>query len=301
LPLSGYDKEAKVLPAMTCLLADARWACESDLAGKCRRRIRRNELPKRAASDWSRELPLQGNDLMSQQLLVERLFESLIAGDRAASRKIVGEAIQQGANAQRILTDLFWPTHEMIEKLHRQDHLTIVAYQTSTRLLRMMVDQTAGALSFSPAMGKTVFACCGNTQGEELAGQMASDLLEAAGYEVVFAGGSLPADEILNQVQERRPDFLVMFASSATDLPGVRTIVDSLREINAVPNTKIAVGGGVFNRAEGLAEEIGIDLCAKTPLELVELLAMGEFEQREIRPVATIGQPVKKKAVRKVA
>ena len=238
---------------------------------------------------------------MSQQLLVERLFESLSSGDRAQSRKVVGEAIQQGANAQRILIDLFWPTHEMIEKLFRQDQLTGVSYNMSTRLLRMLVDQMASQLAMQPALGKTVFACCGNTEGEELAGQMASDLLEAAGYEVCYAGGKLPADEILNQVQERRPDFLVLFASSAADLPGIRTIVDSLREINATPTTKIAVGGGVFNRAEGLAEEIGIDLCGKTPLELVELLALPEFEERAAVPLATITPATKKRAARKVA
>ncbi|MFN8871074.1 MAG: B12-binding domain-containing protein [Phycisphaerae bacterium] len=243
----------------------------------------------------------KGFNPMSQQLLVERLFESLIAGDRAQSRKVVGEAIQQGVHAQRILMDLFWPTHEMIEKLFRQDQLTVVSYNMSTRLLRMMVDQMAAQLTLLPTNGKTVFACCGNTEGEELAGQIASDLLEAAGYEVCYAGGKLPADEILNQVQERRPDFLVLFASSASDLPGIRTIVDTLRSINATPHTKIAVGGGVFNRAEGLAEEIGIDLVGKTPLELVELLAMPEFEQHEATPLATIAPAAKKRAARKVA
>jgi hypothetical protein len=35
---------------------------------------------------------------------------------------------------------------------------------------------------------------------------------------------------------------------------------------------QIVVGGGVFNRAEGLAEEIGADLWARTPRELLDKL-----------------------------
>jgi hypothetical protein len=34
-------------------------------------------------------------------------------------------------------------------------------------------------------------------------------------------------------------------------------------------NLQIVVGGGVFNRAEGLAQEIGADLWASSPVELV--------------------------------
>jgi hypothetical protein len=35
---------------------------------------------------------------------------------------------------------------------------------------------------------------------------------------------------------------------------------------------QIVVGGGVFNRAEGLAEEIGADLWASDPLDLIDLM-----------------------------
>ena len=59
-------------------------------------------------------------------------------------------------------------------------------------------------------------------------------------------------------------------------LPPYNTIhaqlIDSIREIGACPNMQVVVGGGVFNRAQGLAEEIGADLWVKTPRELVEKL-----------------------------
>ncbi|MFN9971573.1 MAG: B12-binding domain-containing protein, partial [Phycisphaerae bacterium] len=97
-------------------------------------------------------------------------------------------------------------------------------------------------------------------------------MLEAAGFQVTFGGGGIPADEVLAHVQENQPSYLVMFCSAASDLPGVRSLVDQLKEINACQKTQIAVGGGVFNRAEGLADEIGARMHAGSPLELVSLL-----------------------------
>jgi methanogenic corrinoid protein MtbC1 len=218
----------------------------------------------------------------NSQIWVERLFEALTNGDRIQARLVVDAALRAETSAQDMLLNVYWPTHQLFEKLYRQDQMTKVSYHLGTRLLRSLVDQASGKLTLSPRNGQTIFAACGPSEGEELAGQMAADLLEAAGFEVSFAGGGIPADEIMEQVQERRPDFLVMFASAASDLPGIRGIIDQLREVNAVPNTKICVGGGVFARAEGLAEEMGCELCARDPMEIVELMTMPEVTQGDM-------------------
>jgi methanogenic corrinoid protein MtbC1 len=209
---------------------------------------------------------------MSQEILVERFFETLICGDRDGSRKIVAEAVAQGATPEQILTRLFWPSYELVEKLHRADQLTNLSYHFSTRLLRVLIDQTSSQLE-RPAKGShRIFACCGPSESEELGAQMAVDILEAGGYQVTFAGGGIAADEILAEVHESKPDVLLLFAAAASDLPGIRRIIDTIREISAHPKLKICVGAGVFNRAEGLAEEIRADLYAAHPLHLLEVL-----------------------------
>jgi methanogenic corrinoid protein MtbC1 len=209
---------------------------------------------------------------MDHELMVERFFEALINGDRPAARQIVQEVVGTGLSPERVISELFWPTYEMIERLSRADQLSHLSYKLSTRLLRTLIDQAALRLSFSASTRRRVFACCGETEAEELSAQMAVDLLEAAGFNVTFAGGGIAADEVLARVHDSRPEVLLMFGSSAKDLPGIRQVIDTLREIAACPNLQIVVGGGVFNRADGLAEEIGADLWACDPLELVDSL-----------------------------
>lgn len=227
---------------------------------------------------------------MSQDIIVERFFETLVSGDRAAARSLVQESLDQGVTPSRLINNLFFPAYEMIEQLHRQDQITNIAYHLASRLLRVLVDQTAAKLTLSPPKNRTIFAVCGQSQSEELAAQMAVDLLEANGCSVTFTGGGIPADEILAQVHERRPDILLMFASAASDLPDIRSIIDQIREIGAVDRTQIAVGGGVFNRAEGLAEELHADLWATSPLELVDVILTGKVKRTVSDTVARIGK-----------
>ena len=229
---------------------------------------------------------------MSAEILTERLFEALVEGNRDQARRIIDEQRKAGANPEVVITDLCWPAYELIETMHRQDRLTTLAYNLATRMLRTVVDQASRELlawAGSARTGRTVFACCGPSEGSELGAQMAVDLLEAAGFRVRFAGGAVPADEIQETVQSTRPDVLLMFCSEPRDLPEIRRLIDTLHEVGACPHTQIAVGGGVFNRAEGLAEEIGADLWASHPLEMVESL-IDDADIRATPEQRTVGQ-----------
>jgi methanogenic corrinoid protein MtbC1 len=212
---------------------------------------------------------------MNQEVVIERFFESLIAGDRPAARAIVHAQAGEGIDPQTLITDLFWPTYEMIERLYRADQVSKLSYQFATRLLRALVDQIAAALPITghgPGAGRKILAVCGPQENSELGAQMAVDLLESAGFEVQFTGGGIANDEIMGQIHEEQPNIFLAFCSEPADLPGIRALIDRLHEIGACPNLQIAVGGGVFNRAEGLAEEIGADVWAEDPIEMVHAL-----------------------------
>lgn len=204
--------------------------------------------------------------------MIERLFETLITGDRPATRQLVQTAEQTLGGAYTLITELFWPTHQLIEKLYKEHQLERLNHHMAVRLLRVCADQAASRLDRSKKNGRTIMCCCGPSETEELGAQMAVDLLEAAGYTVWFAGAGVASDELLGRVHETKPNVLLMFCSAPQDLPEIRGLIDQIREIGATKSTQIAVGGGVFNRAEGLAEEIGADIWASSPMEMVDTL-----------------------------
>ena len=226
---------------------------------------------------------------MDQELLVEHLFQTLISGDRISARRIVQEILSEGISSEQITHEVYWPVLEMINSLFRADQLSTLAHHYGVRLLRSLVDQAQVRYSQQPARGRRIVSFCGTSEADELAGQLVADLLEADGYEIYFGGGGVANDEILAEVGERNPDVLLMFASAPGDAPHIRRLIDTVRSIDACPDLQIAVGGGVFNRAAGLAEEIGADLWATEPRELLTRLDT-ERERRATADQRTVGR-----------
>lgn len=209
---------------------------------------------------------------MTRDVLIERFFTALISGDRTAAREIVNECLSADCPAEKVLSRLFWPTLEHIQKLYREDQLTPIAHNFATRTMRQLSDQMQLRLEQQDRRNKRVLLVSGPDESEELSGQIVADMLEADGYDVYFAGGGIANDEVVNQLGELNADVLLVFGAVASTVPFTRLLIDRLHNIGVCPNLQIAVGGGVFSRAEGLAEEIGADVWGNGPEELIDVL-----------------------------
>jgi len=239
----------------------------------------------------------QENPTVNAEILVERLFQYATSGDRNAARDLVEEVRQAGWSAEERLFDLYWPLLNLVHELYRNDQSSTIGHHFATRILRSFVDQTQPELEFADQSGRAILVACGETMLDELAATMAADCAEAGGFAVKFAGGGIARDELLRQVGEDRPDVLLFFSSAASDLPEIRKLIDEVHEVNSCPDLQIVVGGGVYARAEGLAEEIGADLYIPDLTELVAMLKT-EAAKRATGDQRTVG---KRRKTRKVA
>ena len=202
------------------------------------------------------------NPATSLSSLSQSYLEVLLNGDRGQCRTLLDNALAAGADAYDLLTRLVWPTMELLQGLYREDRISISSLNLATRLNRQMTDQLCSRLARKPANGRTALIFCGDDEPEELGGQICADLFEADGWTVRFAGGGVPEDEVLKLIGEVRPDLLVMFGTLPSGVPAVRKLIDYLREVNSCPEMQVMCCGGIYKRAEGLAEEIGADLYA---------------------------------------
>jgi len=217
----------------------------------------------------------------------ERLFQALVSGARAECRTIVREATEAGLDGETMSREVYWSILDTLNTLFRNDQISTLSFQYATRLLRSLVDQAQATYSPRAPRGRTICMFCGLTEADDLAGQLVADLAEADGYDVFFGGGGIANDEILEEVNARRPDILLLFSSGPRDAPNIRGLIDVIRGVNACPSMQIVVGGGIFNRAPGLAEEIGADLWATSPRELlarIEEMPAARSERHAAKP-----------------
>src|SRR5687768_9348921 len=205
--------------------------------------------------------------------LSQSYVEVLISGDRTATRRVIDNALNHGFEPYELLTQLIWPTMELLQQLYRDDRISISSLNLATRLNRSTTEQLTSSLAKSPSNGKRVLIFCGDDEPEELGGQICADLFECDGWDVRFAGGGVPEDEVLKFIGDFRPNLLVMFGTLPSGMPAVRKLIDYLREVNSCPEMQVMCCGGIYKRAEGLAEEIGADLYAPDAAAAIEVAA----------------------------
>lgn len=223
--------------------------------------------------------------VMAKEAILEQYLSSLLSGDRKACRGAIEHALQTGMPANLVYVDIIWPIMVEVEQLWRCDRITPAEEHLATRINRTIVDQLQNKLPRRPAKDKRIAICCAEQELQELGAQMMADLFESDGWDVKFLGGGLNNEDILAFVHEYSPDILLIYGTAPKQAPSVRHLIDTVRDINAWPEMRIMVSGGLFNRAEGLWEEIGADLFAPTALEALQVAASERKAQEDGRTI----------------
>jgi len=210
---------------------------------------------------------------MIREEIIERYLDSLLRGDRRNSRIVIEETLQSGTPTNLVYMEVVWPAMVEIERLLRAEKITPAQEHLATRINRTIVDQLQNKLPRRSARNKKIAVCCAPDELQELGGQIIADLFESDGWDVRFLGGGLTNDDILTYIHEYAPDILLVYGTSPRQAPSIRQLIDRIKEVRANPNMQIMVSGGLFNRAEGLWQEIGADSFAATAEQALEIAA----------------------------
>jgi methanogenic corrinoid protein MtbC1 len=226
--------------------------------------------------------------------LFKQYLEHLFRGQRSQARRVILDAQDRGTDAQKLLTGIVWPAMEQIDNLYRTNQISRVVEHMATRINRQVADQLQPLLPDVPKTGKRMALACGEGETAELGAQIMADVFESRGWTVWFLGANVPNDEVLQFVGQIEPDILCVYGMHPQGAPGVRKLIDSIRDIGVVPEMQVLLSGGVFNRAEGLAEEINADLFAPDPIAAMDVVA--DHPVKEEKPdVPTPGRRRKSK------
>lgn len=203
---------------------------------------------------------------------LERFMNALMKGDRRASREVIRDALANGATASGVLEQLIWPSLSALDGWSRRDQISAVHEHCATILLRQIAQTLEDRLPTCFSRGRSMLVTSGQRPLEELAAQIFAGLAEAEGFDVTFLGGGVESDDAFAEIGRRIPDLVVSYAAAGTDAARLRRLLTALREQRPVPHLQVAVGGGVFTRAPGLADEFGIALQGDSPFDLLRAL-----------------------------
>lgn len=210
--------------------------------------------------------------------LLTRYMQPLLAGRRAECFELIADAIDRGHLAEDVGYDVVWPATTQVERLFRDDRIDIAIDDLACRINRTVTDQLQVHLPKQTPNGKRIIITCARQQHEEIAAQMLADLFQSRGWDVYLVGAGVPRDELLRLVGELRPNVFLIYGTQPQEVPDVRQFVELVREIGVCPTMNIVASGGVFNRVDGLWQEVGADAFTPRPRELIRMV--GALEPR---------------------
>ncbi len=215
--------------------------------------------------------------------LLEQYLEPLLTGNRQACRDLITRQLQKRPSAEQLLHQVVWPALERVDRLYRAHRINSATEHMAVRINRCVATRLQTALDYLPPNHRRILIASAAGEMEEIGGQVVADLFESRGWEVYFIGGGVPNDEVLSLVGQLRPEILLICGTQPQGAPGVRALIDLIRDVGSNPTMNVLVTAGVFNRAEGLWKEVNADLFAETPEEAIRLAESAAPRKPEIR------------------
>jgi len=211
---------------------------------------------------------------LSREEAAAAYLDAVVAGNRRRAFDVVDSALAGGMDIRGLYLDVFQPALQEIGRLWQQNRITVADEHLATAITQAAMARLYERM-FAAAgdTGPLLVAACADGERHEVGLRMVCDLLEMEGWDTVFLGATVPLDDLVRLVRERRPEVVALSAAIAPNVPRVARAIGAIR--HALPGDTapvIAVGGRAFAEDPDLAARLGADLTARDAAEAAERL-----------------------------
>lgn len=172
----------------------------------------------------------------------ESFLDALIAGDRIRAEKIVGHALATGVEPETIHVRVIGRAMERVGELWEVDRLTVADEHLATAIGHQVLMKLIDPLQVAPFHSReNVLLAAVQGQQHVLGLRMIADVLEGAGFNVLYLGADVPVEALAKFAAEHRPAVTGLSYSIAVDIGVLADSVFAVRE--ATPETRLMLGG----------------------------------------------------------
>ena len=181
--------------------------------------------------------------------LARRYGEALRDGSSRAAETVIDEALAAGVSGGEVQSEIIRPAMRWIGELWEQNALTVADEHLATAISQQALIQLFPSLQAGPPRSRErVLLAAVEGQHHVLGLRMVGDVLEGAGFEVLYLGADVPVESLAQIVRKQRPALIGLSCTFAADsgflVDAIVAIADSGVE------TRILLGG------DGVAPEL---------------------------------------------
>lgn len=193
----------------------------------------------------------------------------VIEGEEQEVRKLVQEAITEGATPDKVLNEGLIAGMNVVGERMRKREIFVPEVLHSAKAMTAGMDLltpllVTGGLSLGP---KVVL---GTAKGDihEIGKNLVGMMLKGAGFQVVDLGIDVPAERFVQVVEEQKAKVLGMSALLTTTMPEMGNTIEALKAAGIRDRVRVIVGGAPVSPE--YANEIGADGYARDAARAVD-------------------------------
>jgi diguanylate cyclase (GGDEF)-like protein/PAS domain S-box-containing protein len=196
---------------------------------------------RRAASNGHRTPRRRASDEIVSAL-ASAFGRALRAGSSAKAEQVMDEALLAGVAPAAIQALVIGPAMEHIGELWESNSISVADEHLATAISHEVLVRLFDALSVTPARSRElVLLAAVEGQRHNLGLRMIADVLEGAGFEVLFLGADVPLDALRGFVAEHQPAVIGLGFGIATDVSHLAEAIQAIHEVS--PEPRIMLGG----------------------------------------------------------
>jgi MerR family transcriptional regulator, light-induced transcriptional regulator len=202
--------------------------------------------------------------------LANAYLQALLSVDRNEARKLIHTAVNTGTRVEDIFRYVFEPVQYEVGRLWQMNHISVAQEHYCTATTEMIMGELHRDREEIDGGPHFFLGTCVAGGQHSVGIRMVSELLEAAGWKVYFTGANTPATNIVELISRFTVNVLGISAATPMDLAQVRRLIKAVRAASKA-ETKIMVGGRVFNDFPDLWKKVGADGWEKDAVSAVTM------------------------------
>ena len=197
---------------------------------------------------------------------------SLLQNDRRGAMACVGAVMDGGGSLAQICVQIVQPAMYAVGDLWQKNRISVAMEHLASAISQNVLMGAYLRATFLPPVSKTAVFACVEGNHHALGLRMVSDTFETQGWNSVFLGAHVPANDLVRDIDSRRPQLLGLSATLPQHLVTARDTIAALHaELgNACP--EIWIGGLASLSGEPAWRQTRADGWCSDALHAVEQL-----------------------------
>ena len=202
--------------------------------------------------------------------LLKEIETIVVNGRHTEIEEKIQAAIDKGMDLNQIINDALIAAMDIVGKNFADNIIFVPEMLVSAMTMKKGLDIIKPLLKGEDAGTKSKILL-GTVKGDmhDIGKNLVAMMMEGAGFEVIDMGVDLNVDEVVQRVKAEQPDILGLSALLTTTLPGMKLVIDTLKEQGLRDTVKVIIGGAPVDKK--FADSIGADGYGKDAAQAVEL------------------------------